>query len=93
MMFIHIIELGRGGKSDSEQLAHAIKHKRAILTHNIKDFINLSKSYDTQGKHHRGIIASTQLSFNELLRRALRFLSSETSNSIKNRFIWLNNYK
>ena len=89
----HVLEVGRNGKSDSEQLAFAIKHKMAILTHNIKDYVVLSKSYAALGKRHFGIIVSDQIPFNELLKRALRFLSSNTKKHIENRIIWLQDYK
>jgi predicted nuclease of predicted toxin-antitoxin system len=41
----HVIERDRNGKSDSEQLFYATKQKRAILTHNIRDYIKLAKTY------------------------------------------------
>ncbi|MEE8190940.1 MAG: DUF5615 family PIN-like protein [Candidatus Scalindua sediminis] len=89
----HVLERGRKGKSDREQLAYAIKHKRAILTHNIRDYIKLAKSYQEQDKHHYGIIVSHHLQFRELLKRTLKFLSSHSKDDLKNRFIWLHDYK
>src|SRR4030067_1364009 len=83
---LHTLEARRTAKSDEEQLAYAARLKMAILTHNIKDYIILSKSYGMQGKDHFGIIVSKQLSFNELLKRTLKFLSLH-SDSIKNRLI------
>lgn len=35
----HVLEADRNGKSDREQLAYAVKHKMAIITHNVKDYI------------------------------------------------------
>lgn len=55
----HVLELGRGGKSDPEQLAYAVKHGQAILTHNIRDYIKLAKSYQTQGKKHMVLLFLT----------------------------------
>jgi predicted nuclease of predicted toxin-antitoxin system len=89
----HVLEVGRNGKSDSEQLAYAVKHKMAILTHNIKDYVVLSKSYAELRKRHFGIIVSDQIPFSELLRRTLKFLSSNDGELIKNRLIWLQDYK
>ena len=89
----HVLEIGREGKSDEEQLAYAAKHKMAILTHNIRDFRILSRSYAAQGKNHFGIVVSEQVPFNELLRRTLKFLSSNTANSIRSQLIWLQDYK
>lgn len=89
----HVIEIGRAGKSDDEQLAFAVKYKKAILTHNIRDYRILSKSYEVLKKDHFGIIVSEQFPFNELLKRTLKFLSSNTADSIKNRLIWLSDYR
>ena len=47
----HVLEVGRAGKSDEEQLAYAVTHKVAILTHNIRDYIVLSRYYAEQGKN------------------------------------------
>jgi predicted nuclease of predicted toxin-antitoxin system len=89
----HVLEAGRCGKSDEEQLAYAAKNKMAILTYNVKDFIILSKKYEAQGKKHYGIIVSAQLPFNELLKRVLRFLATHSSGTITNKIIWLSDYK
>jgi len=89
----HTLEAGRCGKSDEEQLAYAAKNKMAILTHNVKDFIALSKSYEAHGKKHSGIIVSGQLPFNELLKRILRLLSSYSSDSLNNNVVWLSDFK
>ncbi len=89
----HVLESGRTGKSDPEQLAYAVSHKMAILTHNISDYSKLSKSYSLERKKHFGIIVSEQIPFSELLRRTLKFLSSNTGESVKNRVIWLQDYK
>lgn len=89
----HVLEVERTGKSDEEQLTYAIRHKKAIFTHNVRDFTILSESYAAQGKHHFGIIVSEQISFSELLKRTLRFLSSNSKNTIRNKLIWLSDYK
>ena len=89
----HVFEAGRCGKSDEEQLAYAAKNKMAILTHNVKDFIVLSKKYNVQRKRHYGIIVTSQLPFNELLKRALRLLSTYSSDTLINKVIWLSDFK
>jgi len=35
---VHVLEVGRGGKSDPEQLLYAVSQKRVILSHNIRDY-------------------------------------------------------
>ncbi len=89
----HVLELNREGKSDEEQFEYAVKHGMAILTYNIGDFSILYKAYAEGNKTHYGIIVSEQLPFSELLRRALKFLSSNTAESLLNQFVWLRDYK
>ena len=90
---VHVLELDRGGKSDAEQLAHATTEHRAILTHNIRDYAILDKDYRSRRKRHRGIIASDQLPFRDLLRRALRCLSRLDADDVCDRFVWLQDFK
>jgi predicted nuclease of predicted toxin-antitoxin system len=87
---VHVLELERTGKTDTEQLAHAIGQQRAILTHNIKDFIILDREYRRNGKEHFGILLSDQVAMRELLRRALRFLGRRSAEEVKNNIFWLN---
>jgi len=45
---VSCVERGFFGLSDKEQLNIAIKERRAILTHNIKDFVQLHNSATTK---------------------------------------------
>jgi predicted nuclease of predicted toxin-antitoxin system len=90
---VHVLETERTGKSDEYQLDYAVEHRMSVLTHNIRDFKILSEKYGVLGKRHSGIIVSEQIPFKELLKRTLKFLSLESKESIKNRLIWLRDYK
>ena len=90
---IHVLEASRGGKSDREQLEYASEHGRAILTHNIRDYLILDGMYRSRGIEHAGILVSDQVSFRELLRRTLRCLSRLSKNDIHNSVIWLHDFK
>ncbi len=90
---VHVLEVGRGGKSDPEQLAYAVSQGRAMLTHNIRDHLRLARTYQARGKEHHGIIVSDQVPLRELLRRTLRCLSRYTAEEILNRVIWLQDFK
>ena len=35
---VHVLDAGRTGQSDAEQLAYAVSQRRTILTHNIRHF-------------------------------------------------------
>jgi hypothetical protein len=40
---VHVLDAGRTGQSDAEQLAYAVSQRRTILTHNIRHFRLLNK--------------------------------------------------
>jgi hypothetical protein len=88
-----VLEVGRGGKSDPEQLAYAVSQEQTMLTHNICDYLRLDRQYQAQGKEHRGILVSDQVPLRELLRRTLRCLSRYTAEEMRNQVIWLQDFK
>jgi predicted nuclease of predicted toxin-antitoxin system len=90
---IHVLEIGRGGKSDQEQLGYAVNDGRTILTHNIRDFVILDRACREQVKEHAGIIVSDQVPLRELLRRTLRCLNQHTKETLRNHVIWLQDFK
>lgn len=90
---VHVLEADRGGRSDPAQLAYAVAQRRAILTHNIRDFVVLDRKYRAAGKAHCGIIVSDQIPLRELLRRTLRGLSQYSAESAGNQLIWLHNFR
>jgi predicted nuclease of predicted toxin-antitoxin system len=89
----HVVELKRGGLSDPEQLAFAVKQKRAFLTHNIRDYVLLYREYRTKAQDHYGILVCDQVSFRELLRRTLRCLGRKPDADIRNQIVWLQDFK
>ena len=61
--------------SDGWQLAYAAQHERAIVTHNIADYIRLDKAWKAQQREHWGIIIVRQdTTIGDLVRRARRHL-------------------
>jgi predicted nuclease of predicted toxin-antitoxin system len=90
---IHVLEVNRNGLTDLEQLSYAVSQQRAIVTHNIGDFMRLDQQYQAQGKEHYGIMVSDQVSLSELLRRTLKCLNQYTAQDAYNQVIWLHNFK
>ncbi|OGQ77959.1 MAG: hypothetical protein A3F90_19040 [Deltaproteobacteria bacterium RIFCSPLOWO2_12_FULL_60_19] len=86
---IHVLEVGRTGRSDSEQLDYATIQGRAILTHNIRHYILLDNQYRREGKDHAGILLSDQIPLRDLLQRTLRFLSRHSADEVANMVMWL----
>lgn len=87
------MEANRSGLNDPDQLSYAVSQKRAILTHNIRDFLRIDQQYRADGKEHYGIIVSDQVSLDELLRRILKCLNQYTAENAYNQLIWLHNFK
>lgn len=87
---ISTVDSGMIGSSDNAQMDFAIQEERTILTHNIKDFVQIHRIY--QEKHY-GIILSEQISLKELLRRILRFIAQTKLDEVKGHIIWLSKYK
>lgn len=87
---VHVIEVDRAGKTDADQLAYAASQRRAVLTHNIRDFRQLNKQYHEENREHFGILLSDQIPLRHLLRRTLRFLSLRTAEEVRNNIFWLN---
>jgi predicted nuclease of predicted toxin-antitoxin system len=81
---VSVNDLNRKGLSDEEQLAFAAAEGRAILTHNIQDFVPLVEYYFEQGLPHAGVIVARQFDKGTLLRRTLALLASLTSESLAN---------
>ena len=51
---IHVLDAGRTGKSDAEQLAYAVSQQRTILTHNIRHFSLLNQRYHEEAGNTSG---------------------------------------
>lgn len=90
---VHVLEEGQAGRSDDAQLAYAVTQGRTILTHNIRDYLLLEQTYQSQRKVHHGIILSNQISLRELLRRTLQCLSRHNAEDLHNRIQWLQDFK
>lgn len=64
---VHVSEVQRGGLPDADQLAYAAQTERALLTHNIRDFVPLVAEWYFAGKAHGGVILWSQLEKGELM--------------------------
>ena len=90
---VHVLEAGRGGCSDLEQLNYAIEQGRAVLTHNVHDFLALDQILRAEVREHFGIMLSDQVALRELLRRTLQCLNRYTAAEIHNQIVWLHSFK
>lgn len=89
---VHAYEVDRGGLSDPEQLAYAARERRAILTHNARDFVPLAISYFFDEQSHAGIILARQVEKGELLRQAIALINDlpaeDAANTIRHLSDW-----
>ena len=87
-------ELGHTGSEwdDEKQLTYATENKRAILTHNEKDFKPLAQKWEQVRREHYGIVVTEQSSIGVVLRRLLRLLDSVTADEMKNTFRYLSDF-
>ena len=75
-------EKGLRGIEDHEQLAHAVKEGRCIVTHNRVHFQNLAKAYFEEGRQHHGIIIANQQPIRDLVQGALAILNEITADEM-----------
>jgi uncharacterized protein with PIN domain len=81
------------GVPDAEQLVFATQQGRAILTFNVRDFVELHRRVLDVGDQHAGIVVSTQIALPELLRRMVRLLDDLHGSDMHNRLVWLDDYR
>lgn len=90
------VEAGNDAFSDEAQLTYAAESGMAILTHNIRDFVPLARTWFLANREHSGIILSEQFNhnqFGELLRRVLRLLNCWTADDLRNQVLFLQQFK
>jgi hypothetical protein len=76
------VEEGNRGKTDAEQLEHAVHLGRTLLTHNRVDFEILAEAYREEGKSHRGILLAVRRSPYEITQRLLVILNTVTADEM-----------
>ena len=64
-------EVGRRGQSDESQLEWASAEGRVFFTFNVAHFAQLHATWLRQGRHHAGIVVSSQRSIGDAVRRLL----------------------
>ncbi len=78
------LEAGNLGKSDAEQLAHAVGQRQTFLTHNRADFERIAQQYFAAGRTHNGIIIAVRRPARELAQRLLFVLNQVTADEMEN---------
>jgi hypothetical protein len=89
---VSVIEAGRGGLTDPDQLQWAVGEGRAMATFNVSDFARLHFDVLSQGGHHAGIIVSAQVPLRTVLRRLLHLLRTLSADDMQDRLEYLSNW-
>ena len=82
-------EANQRGASDANQLSYAVRHGKAIVTHNRVHFEVLAKEYAIQGSSHHGIIIAVRRPIHELVRRLLQILNHTTADEMENQIRYI----
>lgn len=82
-------DAGLRGRSDEEQLEHAARQRKALLTHNRVHFEALVQQYHATGRTHSGVIIAVRRSPYETLQRLLRLLDQLTADEMENQVYYI----
>ncbi|MEW5941162.1 MAG: DUF5615 family PIN-like protein [Chloroflexota bacterium] len=85
-------EAGRGGESDESQLDWASNENRALFTFNVGHFAKLHANHMAEGRHHAGIIVSSQRPIGDVIRRLLHLASALDAESMPDRLEFLSDW-
>ena len=89
------VEAGQLEADDPGQLTFAAQQGRTIYTYNVAHFHALHSVWMSQGQTHAGIIlvAQSQFTIGEQLRRVLKLVASLSAHEMRNRIEFLSNWR
>jgi len=85
-------EAGRLGESDESQLDFAAADGRVVVTFNVAHFAALHAEWMRQGRHHAGIVVSSQRPIGDVLRRLLRLATALDAEALCDRLEYLSDW-
>lgn len=85
-------EADRLGESDESQLDWAAAEGRVLVSFNIADFARLHASWLTQGRHHAGVVVSSQRPVGDTIRRLLHLAGATDDQSLRDRIEFLGDW-
>jgi hypothetical protein len=86
-------EVGRRGSTDHGQLTWAALEGRTLVTFNVSDFARLHREWMTFGRHHAGIVVSSQRPLGDLLRRLITLGRALSREDVRDRLEFLSNWR
>jgi len=83
---------GRRGQSDESQLSWAASEGRVLVTFNVGHFAELHATWLRQGRHHAGIVVSSQRAIGDTVRRLLHLAGALDADAMRDRLEFLGDW-
>lgn len=85
-------ETGRISESDTSQLQWATEQQRVIVTFNVGDFAELHTNWLAAGRHHCGIVVSSQRPIGDVISRLLNLVGNRDQQTMQDRLEFLSDW-
>lgn len=85
-------EVGRLGEPDDAQLQWATLDGRTLVSFNVAHFASLHARWLSSGKHHAGVVVSSQRPIGDLLRRLIRLARQLDAESLTDQLEYLSDW-
>lgn len=85
-------QAGRLSESDESQLTFAATEGRVLVTFNVAHFTQLHSTWLAAGKHHAGIIVSSQRPIGDTVRRLLSLAATLDAAAMRDRLEFLGDW-
>lgn len=85
-------ETGRLGESDESQLAWAAGQGRVLITFNVAHFSALHSTWIAVGRHHAGIVVSSQRPIGDMLGRLRHLADTFDATAMQDRLEFLGDW-
>jgi hypothetical protein len=85
-------EAGRRGLADESQFEWVAAEGRVLVTFNVAHFAELHANWLRQGRHHAGIVVSSQRPIGDTVRRLLHLAGTLDSESMHDRVEFLGDW-
>lgn len=85
-------DVDRRGESDESQLQWASAEDRVIVTFNVAHFAELHSTWLQLGRHHAGIVVSSQRPIGDIVRHLLHLSTALNAESMRDRLEFLGDW-
>lgn len=85
-------EAGRLGAADEVQLTWAADAGRTLITFNVAHFAALHATWIAHGRHHAGLVVSSQRPLGDVVRRLLHLANALEAEGLRDRLEYLGDW-